>query len=248
MKNFAARKNLKSAAPCENSGKTENPESTEAFKETESAKGNENNVTELVFILDRSGSMSGLENDTMGGFNSTIAKQKDQPGSGFVTTVLFDHKVETLYERKPLEQVQKLTTKQYYVRGCTALLDAVGETIKRVNKAQKAAITGRPAHTIFVITTDGMENASKHFTAEEVRKLIEKRKKKNGWEFIFLGANIDAVETAGSIGIDARCAADYEASAEGTKAMFGAIDAALCSVRATGTLDTDWKENIARKD
>lgn len=212
------------------------------------AKNSENDTTELVFILDRSGSMSGLENDTMGGFNSTIAKQKDQPGQGFVTTVLFDHKVETLYERKPLEEVQKLTTKQYYVRGCTALLDAVGETIKRVNKAQKAAVAGRPDHTIFVITTDGMENASQSFTTEEVRKLIEKRKKKNGWEFIFLGANIDAVETAGSIGIDAGCAADYDASPKGTKAMFGAVSAALCSVRTEGALDVDWAKSIAQEN
>lgn len=204
----------------------------------------ENAVTELVFILDRSGSMAGLEGDTIGGFNSMVAQQKNQPGRAFVTTVLFDHKVETLYERQPLETVKKLTEKQYFVRGCTALLDAVGGTIRKVNKAQKAALAGRPSNTIFVITTDGMENASKYFTTEEVKRLIEKRKEKNGWEFVFLGANIDAVATAGSIGIDEDFAVDYEASPEGTAVMYDAINTAVCSLRANGAIAEDWKSSL----
>lgn len=204
-------------------------------------------TTELVFILDRSGSMSGLEKDTIGGFNSTVAKQKEEPGRAFVTTVLFDHKVETLYERKPLETVGKLTRRQYYVRGCTALLDAVGQTIKRVNKMQKASIAGRPTHTIFVITTDGMENASKLFTADEVRKLIEKRKEKNGWEFVFLGANIDAVETARTIGISEDYAADFDASPMGLEDMYEAVGAAVCSIRSANALDKSWKQKLTRK-
>lgn len=204
-------------------------------------------VTELVFILDRSGSMSGLEKDTIGGFNSTIAKQKDEPGRAYVTTVLFDHKVETLYERKPLEATEQLTSKQYYVRGCTALLDAVGTTIKRINRLQKASITGRPDHTIFVITTDGMENASKQFTTGEVRKLIEKRKEKNGWEFVFLGANIDAVETARTIGISEDYAADYDASPMGLEDMYDAVGAAVCSIRSADALDKNWKQKLTKK-
>ena len=202
-------------------------------------------TTELVFILDRSGSMAGLEKDTIGGFNSMIAKQRHLPGRGFVTTVLFDHRVETLTEREPLESVRDLTADQYYVRGCTALLDAVGETIRRVNKAQKANVAGRPDHTVFVIATDGMENASKHYTLEDVRHAIEKRQRKNSWEFVFLGANIDAVATAGSMGIDSRRAADYAATPAGTEVMYGAVDAALCALRLDGVLGEDWKDGLA---
>lgn len=201
-------------------------------------------ITELVFVLDRSGSMGGLEEDTIGGFNSMIAKQQGQAGRAFVTAVLFDHEVEVLFEHVPLADVGKLTEEQYYVRGCTALLDAVGETIKRVNRAHKSNPEGRPARTIFAITTDGMENASKNYTLEEVRKAIEKRKRKNGWEFIFLGANIDAVETAGSMGIAPEYAADYAATSMGTRSVYTAIGAALCSFRTGGTVSEEWKDGL----
>lgn len=202
-------------------------------------------TTELVFVLDRSGSMAGLEKDTIGGFNSMIERQREQPGRGLVTCVLFDHEVETIAERVPLDRVRKLTRKQYYVRGCTALLDAVGQTIERVNAAQKASLEKRPDHTVFVITTDGMENASKHFSQEDVRRAINKRTKKNGWEFMFLGANIDAVNTAGNLGICADHAADYLATPEGTEVMYGAVDTALCSIRAEGCFDASWKDCLA---
>lgn len=203
-------------------------------------------VTELVFILDRSGSMQGLEKDTIGGFNSLIESQKEKDGICFVTTVLFDDKVEHLYDQVPLAKIEPLTSKQYFVRGCTALLDAVGETIKKVNAYQKNPKNGRPDKTIFVITTDGMENASHKFNLKQVRDLIEKRKEKNGWEFIFLGANIDAVETAGSLGIPSHYAADFDASEEGLKKMYGAVKCAICSLRCDEDLDEDWKASLKK--
>lgn len=201
-------------------------------------------TTELVFILDRSGSMFGLETDTIGGFNSMIAEQKKQSGKGFVTTVLFDDAIEVLAEREPLECVGEMTCDQYWTRGCTALLDAVGDTIKRVSRAQEACLSGCPDRTIFVITTDGMENASQHYTLDQVRKAIEKCQRENGWEFVFLGANIDAIETAGNLGIAPQCAADYHATSVGTQDMYAAVNAAVCSLRQGEQLTDSWKRDL----
>lgn len=168
------------------------------------------NLTELVFILDRSGSMQGLETDTIGGFNSMLEKQKKEPGEAFVSTVLFDDRVEVLHDRVKADRVRPITGVEYYVRGCTALLDAVGGAIHHIGNIHKyARPEDVPAHTLFVITTDGMENASHRYSARKVREMIRRQKEKYGWEFLFLGANIDAVETAGHLGIDADRAVNY---------------------------------------
>lgn len=160
------------------------------------------NLTELVFILDRSGSMQGLEKDTIGGFNAMLEKQKKEPGEALVSTVLFDDRIEMLHDRVKLGEVRPITEKEYCVRGCTALLDAVGGAIRHIGNIHKyARPEDVPERTLFVITTDGMENASRRYTADKVRRMIEHEKEKYGWEFLFLGANIDAVETAGSLGI-----------------------------------------------
>ena len=160
------------------------------------------NLTELVFILDRSGSMQGLEKDTIGGFNAMLEKQKKEPGEALVSTVLFDDRIEVLHDRVKLGEVRPITEKEYCVRGCTALLDAVGGAIRHIGNIHKyARPEDVPERTLFVITTDGMENASRRYTADKVRRMIEHEKEKYGWEFLFLGANIDAVETAGSLGI-----------------------------------------------
>ena len=205
-------------------------------------------TTELVFILDRSGSMHDVVKETINGFNQTIERQARQAGCAFVTTVLFDTVIEELYEHEPLENVEKLTRREYNVRGCTALLDAVGTTIKRINRRQKKSTEGRPGHTVFVITTDGLENASRKFSADEVRKLIKKRQRKNGWDFIFLGANIDAVETADELGIAPSHAANYRSTPMGTEKMYGAIDYALTALRVDGTLSCEWKAGLEADD
>ena len=163
------------------------------------------NLTELVFILDRSGSMQGLESDTIGGFNAMIEKQKKEPGEAFVSTVLFDDQTEVLHDRVALEKIQPITDKEYYVWGCTALLDAIGGAIHHIGNIHKYARSEDvPEHTLFVITTDGIENASRRYSAQRVKAMIQRQKEKYGWEFLFLGANIDAVETAGSLGIAPR--------------------------------------------
>ena len=160
------------------------------------------NLTELVFILDRSGSMQGLEGDTIGGFNAMIEKQKKEPGEAFVSTVLFDDRTEVLHDRVKVGEVRPITEKEYYVRGCTALLDAIGGAIHHIGNIHKyARPEDVPEHTLFVITTDGMENASRRYSARRVKEMIRRQKEKYGWEFLFLGANIDAVETAGHLGI-----------------------------------------------
>ena len=159
------------------------------------------NLTELVFILDRSGSMDGLEDDTIGGFNAMLEKQKKEEGKAFVSTILFDDKTEVLHDRLPLDKVRPITEEEYYVRGCTALLDAVGGAIHHIGNIHKyARREDRPGRTLFVITTDGMENASRRYTAPQVRRMIERQTARYGWEVLFLGANIDAVETAGQLG------------------------------------------------
>ena len=199
-----------------------------------------NNITELVFILDRSGSMSGLESDTIGGFNGLIEKQKKQEGACFVTTVLFSNACETLHDRVPLESVKPMTDGDYTVMGCTALIDAIGETVDHIKEIHKyARKEDVPARTLFVITTDGMENASRTYAADQVRKMIEAQKE-CGWEFLFIGANIDAVQTASRFGIDVDRAVDYVADEAGTGVVFEAVERAVSSVRARKNLSASW--------
>ena len=203
------------------------------------------NLTELVFILDRSGSMAGLEDDTIGGFNAMLEKQKAEPGEAYVSTVLFDHRSEVIHDRLPLERVPALTRKEYYVRGCTALLDAVGGAIHHIGNIHKyAREEDRPERTLFVITTDGMENASRRYDYRRVKEMIERQKEKYGWEFLFLGANIDAAKEAARFGISAERAANYHADHQGTGLVYEAVNAAVCAVRANCTLENDWRASI----
>ena len=203
------------------------------------------NLTELVFILDRSGSMAGLESDTIGGFNSMIEKQKKQEGGAFVTTILFDNVSETLHDRVPLEKIEKLTDNDYTARGCTALLDAIGDAVEHIKSIHKyAREEDIPEHTMFVITTDGMENASSRYDSKKVKKLIESMKKEYDWEFLFIGANIDAIETAKSFGIREDRAVNYKADKKGTKVIFEAVGNAVELMRAGNDLDESWSEEI----
>ncbi len=204
-----------------------------------------NNVTELVFILDRSGSMNGLEGDTVGGFNALIEKQKKQDGQVFVSTVLFDSESEVLHDRIPLERVAPMTEDDYAVGGCTALLDALGDAIRHIGNIHKyARPEDVPEHTLFVITTDGMENASRRYDAAQVKAMIERQKERYGWEFLFLAANIDAVETAAQYGIAPDRAVDYHADKEGTAVAYGAVAEAVCRVRGNAPLDAKWSESV----
>lgn len=203
------------------------------------------NLTELVFILDRSGSMQGLESDTIGGFNSMLEKQKRQPGEAFVSTILFDDRSEVIHDRVKLERVKPITEKEYCVRGCTALLDAVGGAIRHIGNIHKyARPEDVPEHTLFVIITDGMENASRCYSARQVRKMIQKQKETCGWEFLFLGANIDAVETADQLGIAADRAANYHCDSKGTRLNYQVLSQAVAAVRCSAPLDEHWKEAI----
>lgn len=203
-------------------------------------------LTEIVFILDRSGSMSGLEADTIGGFNAMIEKQKKAAGGALISTVLFDHVSTVLHDRVPLERVEPMTDRDYTVRGSTALLDAIGGAIRHIANVHKyAREEDRPMHTLFVITTDGMENASRNYDIETVRRMI-RRQKKQGWEFLFLGANIDAVKTADSFGIDADRAVNYHADQAGTQLNYEVLSDAICSVRASAPLSADWKGRIEK--
>lgn len=189
-------------------------------------------LTEIVFILDRSGSMSGLEKDTIGGFNSMIEKQKKEEGEAYISTVLFDDHSEVLYDRVPIRKVEPMNDRQYYVRGCTALLDALGEAINHIGNVHKyARKEERPEKTLFIITTDGMENSSRKYTYDKVKKMVEKQKKKHGWEFLFLGANIDAIEVAGRFGIDANRAVNYESDHEGTALNYKVLSNTVSAVR-----------------
>ncbi|MBE8955269.1 MAG: VWA domain-containing protein [Quinella sp. 2Q5] len=206
------------------------------------------NLTEIVFILDRSGSMAGLESDTIGGFNAMLGKQQEQTdGKALVSTVLFDHESIVLHDRVPLEDVKPLTREDYQVRGMTALLDAVGDAVKHIKNVHKyAREEDRPSKTLFVITTDGIENASERFSHADIKKLIEQQKEL-GWEFVFLGANIDAVEVAGNIGIDARRAVNYHADSRGTGKVFGAIAGfakAFRSSSRSSAPDDAWREDL----
>lgn len=201
--------------------------------------------TELVFILDRSGSMAGLEGDTMGGFNAMIERQKQLPGKACVSTVLFDHESVVLHDRVDIQKVRPMTGEDYAVRGCTALLDAVGQAIHHIGNVHKyAREEDRPEHTLFVITTDGMENASHCYSAQQVKQMIERQKTRYGWEFIFLGANMDAVETAEHFGIRKERAVTYRSDHEGTRLNYEVISDAVTQLRCEAALPADWKARI----
>ena len=203
-------------------------------------------LTEIVFILDRSGSMAGLETDTIGGFNSLIARQKKEEGEAILSTVLFDDRCEVLHDRVPLDQIQPMTDRDYYVRGCTALLDAVGGAIHHIRKIHKhTRAEDRPEKTLFVITTDGMENASKKYSYQKVKEMVEHQKSRHGWEFLFLGANIDAAEVAGRFGINRDHAANYHSDAAGTALNYQVLNKAFSLVRACSQpLAAIWKAEI----
>ena len=203
-------------------------------------------MTELVFILDRSGSMSGLEKDTIGGFNSMLEKQRKEPGDAVVSTVLFDNETEVIHDRVVIADVPNLTDKEYFVRGCTALLDAVGGAIHHIGNVHKyARKEDVPEKTLFIITTDGMENASHHYTYDKVRQMIERQKERYGWEFLFLGANIDAAAEAKRFGIDESMAANYHCDEVGTVLNYEVISEAITSVRTSAApLSADWKKRI----
>ena len=199
------------------------------------------NLTEIIFILDRSGSMSGLEADTIGGFNSMIEKQKKADGEAMISTVLFDNVSEVIHDRVSVLDIQPMTDKDYTVRGCTALLDAIHH-IGNIHKYARAEDV--PEHTLFVITTDGMENASRHYNAERVKQMIGRQKARYGWEFLFLGANIDAVETARHFGIGADRAVNYHSDSAGTQLNYEVLSEAICAVRGSVQLGADWKKRI----
>ena len=204
-----------------------------------------NNITELVFILDKSGSMSGLESDTIGGFNAMIEKQKKVDGKCYVSTVLFSNEAQVIHDRVDISEVKPMTEKEYYVDGCTALLDALGGAIHHIGNVHKyARPEDVPEHTIFVITTDGMENASRRYTDRKVKEMIKKEEEKYGWEFLFLAANIDAVETAERFGIRRERAANYRATKEGTNAMYDCMSVAVSRIRKTEELSADWADEL----
>lgn len=204
-----------------------------------------NNITELVFILDRSGSMAGLESDTIGGFNAMIDKQKKQDGECYVSTVLFDNVSEVLHDRLKLSDIPKMTYRDYTVRGCTALIDAIGGAIHHIGNIHKYARSEDvPAHTMFVITTDGMENASHIYSSDEVKKMIEHQKEKYGWEFLFIGANIDAVQTAAHFGIDRNRAVNYRADKQGTQVLYNTVSETVCAMRADTSISDDWSQKM----
>ncbi len=204
-----------------------------------------NNITELVFILDRSGSMGGLESDTIGGFNSLIEKQKKQDGKCYVSTVLFDNYSEVIHDRVELEYIKPMTDNDYYVRGCTALIDAIGGAIHHIKNIHKyARPEDVPEHTMFVIMTDGQENASHIYTSDRVKAMIEHENEKYGWEFLFIGANIDAVETASYFGIDEDRAVNYQADSQGTSVVYDTVADTVCYIRACKPISADWSDRI----
>ncbi|MBR1442996.1 MAG: VWA domain-containing protein [Firmicutes bacterium] len=222
------------------------------FKSTEK-NTTEKNVTEIVYILDRSGSMGGLESDTVGGFNSMMEKQKKIGESAFVSTILFDDEFEVLHNRLPIEKIEKMTDEQYFVRGCTALLDAIGRSIEHISDIHSNMDENeRPNKTIFVITTDGMENSSKMYSYDKIKEMIKRQQKKYDWEFIFIGANIDSVAEADRIGIKKERAVNYVSDNIGTSTLYAGISKAVCSFmsapsfgKASECLDrSGWNEEI----
>ena len=207
-------------------------------------------LTEAVFILDRSGSMRGLESDTIGGFNSMIEKQRNEEGEVYISTVLFDDKSEVLYDRVPVKKIEPMTDKQYYVRGCTALLDAIGGAIHHIANIHKyAREEDRPEKTLFIIITDGLENASCNYSYSKVKEMIEKEKNDYGWEFLFLGANIDAVGEAAKFGIDAKRAVNYNNDSVGTRTNYKVLAKTISSLRkAKSKKETDAIFEDARSE
>ena len=202
-------------------------------------------LTEIVFILDRSGSMSGLEQDTIGGFNSMIEKQKSGEGEALVSTVLFNHESCVIHDRVRVQDIVPMTRREYFVGGSTALLDAIGGAIHHIGNVHKyAREEDIPENTLFVITTDGMENASHQYTSDKVKAMIQRQKEKYGWEFLFLGANIDAVETAAGFGIGADRAVNYNCDSEGTALNYQVLSDTICAVRASMPISADWKRDI----
>ncbi|NLV35723.1 MAG: VWA domain-containing protein [Clostridiaceae bacterium] len=202
-------------------------------------------LTELVFILDKSGSMGGLENDTIGGYNSMLDKQKAVKGDCFITTVLFDNNYELLHDRIDIKAVSPITDKEYCVGGSTALIDAIGRTIHKIDNAQKhTAADYRAEKVMFVIITDGEENSSREYSAEKVKKMIERQRAEFQWEFIFLAANIDAVETARRYGISANRAQNYHSDKEGVEINFRVMSDAVASFRECATICEDWNKEI----
>lgn len=206
-----------------------------------------NNLTELVFILDKSGSMAGLETDTIGGYNSMLKKQKDADGEAIVTTVLFNHDYELLHDRINVKGISPITDKDYEVGGTTALLDAIGFTIQKIINVQKRTNEAEQAERVlFVITTDGLENASHEYSADKIKKMVKHQKEKYGWEFMFLGANIDAISTAEKFGIDEDFAVDYHADQLGTQLNYEAVNEVVLKLRSGKKIDRSWKEDIER--
>ncbi|WP_449539185.1 vWA domain-containing protein [Ferdinandcohnia sp. Marseille-Q9671] len=203
--------------------------------------------TELVFILDKSGSMSGLEADTIGGYNSMLQKQKKEEGEAIVTTVLFDHQYELLHDRINVKGISPITNKEYEVGGTTALLDAIGFSIQKISNVQKHTSEKEQAEKVlFVITTDGMENASREYTAANIKKMVQQQKEKYGWEFMFLGANIDAISTAAQFGIDEDYAVNYHADEVGTRLNYEMVSEAVSKLRSGKNIDSSWKKGIER--
>lgn len=207
------------------------------------------NLTEVVFILDRSGSMHGLERDTIGGYNSMLEKQRMVEGEAYVTTVLFDDEVETICDRAPIKDVKDMTDREYFTRGCTALLDAVGGTIRHIGNIHKYACDEDvPEKTLFIITTDGMENASRKYSYDKVKNMIERQKEKYGWEFLFLGANIDAAEMGARIGIERDYAVNYKSDEEGTMLNYDVMSDAITQTRCCAApIDKSWKKRIEER-
>lgn len=204
-------------------------------------------VTELVFILDKSGSMAGLEADTIGGYNAMLKKQQKAEGKAIVTTVLFNHEVELLHDRIHVKGISPITEDDYEVGGTTALLDAIGFTIQKIGNVQKRTNEAERANKVlFVITTDGLENASREFTNTQIKKMVEHQKAKYGWEFMFLGANMDAISTAKQFGIDEDFAVDYHADPIGTQLNYEAVNEAVIKIRSGKKMDRSWKEGIER--
>ena len=200
------------------------------------------NLTEIVFILDRSGSMANLVDDTIGGFNAMLQKQKSEEGEAYVSTILFDNYTELLHDRVDIQNVKPMTREDYYVRGCTALLDAMGKSIRHIGKVHKyARELDRPEKTLFIITTDGMEIASREYTYHKVQRLIQRQQEKHGWEFLFLGANIDAAKEAARFGIAEDRAANYHADRQGTAVIYEAMSEAVGQIRNHRPLSADWK-------
>ena len=203
------------------------------------------NLTEMVFILDKSGSMAGLEADTIGGFNGMLQRQKQTEGDALVSTVLFSFGSTVIHDRVDIQRVQPLTSREYCVGGGTALIDALGDAIHHISNVHKyAREEDRPEHTIFIITTDGMENASRRWTSDQVKELVQRQKERYGWEFLFLGANIDAVETAATFGITEDRAANYNNDSEGQSLYYEELCSAVSRVRTNQKLTRDWKAKI----